>query len=628
MISAINHSQNAPQMKAIIVAVILGTIFLGAQNELMPLDAKDNGSFEVRSELTRCREQVRNGEYQEAMKSVNQIIKSFGDKNKLPEAEAVVCSIAIAMGNYEEAWKIISPYSEVNPYQSTQERAYLEVAKVLLQQGKKGEALALCNSIAERASGEIHVLAAVGCGDILMKMGQFRKAIESFTYARSYARLKLYNEDHSYDWLLKRIDSDLARAKNETDNEELGENFIIFRDAQSHRLSGKFDRAILAYDKLLEKFPVGSFSEAAIVYGAVCLASLNKTTEAEERLSKFINQERDGLFRGQALLELGRIATESRVDPKSASEIFGRLNAWIQNTRVQNQSNPRSANDMKDILAAARPLIAPPPSEKQIDAFGNIELSKLTPGMLINERTSDWYLTNLEAYCAKYMGFILFAQGDKKGSIAQFERLRVLDPESKLDEKTHPSDRSRLLWGAENGYLYAMPNELKLYSGRLRFAVLLGDFYYVTQDFVRFRQIFSRILEGDFGALQGDKIAYPQLAYATSIYWSGNRNQAFDEYLKVLTHKNTLSARRATIAVGNLTAVVDKQRAQKGRALIEQLANSEEVDEWVFQARITLATQLMSNPEQRDKLVNVLKSIPNSAGEWYQVAQAYLKEIN
>lgn len=277
-------------------------------------------------------------------------------------------------------------------------------------------------------------------------------------------------------------------------------------------------------------------------------------------------------------------------------------------------------------MPAARALVAPPATEKQFDVFGNVALTRREAGNLIDEKTCSWYLPSLEASCAKFQGFLLFAQGKNKEALKQFQRIQELDPETKLDERTHPSDLTRLRWGAEHGYLYAMPEELALYSGRQRFAVLLGDFYYVTQDFDRFHKIFRRLLDGEFGILSNDKIAYPQLAYATSVYWTESRTKAFDEYMKVIPYKNTVSARRATIALGNLISHVDGERAKQGFSLLEKLASSE-VSEWTYQARITLAAQLMAMPGQRSKAVQVLKSIPIGAVEWHHIASAYLKAL-
>jgi len=82
-----------------------------------------------------------------------------------------------------------------------------------------------------------------------------------------------------------------------------------------------------------------------------------------------------------------------------------------------------------------------------------------------------------------YLGFLCFVEGDKEGALASYKRILECDPETRrLDTSGEWNDYSRLKWGAEHGYLYAFPQELKALPGeRQRLATLLVDFHYITQ---------------------------------------------------------------------------------------------------------------------------------------------------
>ena len=210
---------------------------------------------------------------------------------------------------------------------------------------------------------------------------------------------------------------------------------------------------------------------------------------------------------------------------------------------------------------------------------------------------------------------------EKDEALAWYKKILECDPATRrMDTAGEWNDYSRLKWGAEHGYLYAYPNDLRLYdkNPRQKLAVLLFDFYYVTDRSDKAEQMAKRLLAGDFGRLAPPLREYPQYAYATALYDTKGNDAAFREYLKILPaaggRLTTWTQFRAALAAANVgRGSSDPTIRQASRGLYVRLIRSNQQNEFTDKARIELARDLVDLERRKEEGYALLRTFPTSS---------------
>ena len=136
-----------------------------------------------------------------------------------------------------------------------------------------------------------------------------------------------------------------------------GEEFVRYRDAERlRRVQQKFAEARKVYLEIVEKWPETVYAEASRLYAAKCLVAMGKTDEAKRELHVFRQSDPYGLYRGEAAIEMGRIALEHDLVPQAARGAFLLAETWLR--EVQNQK-PLNI-DRLAVPEKARQVTAPP----------------------------------------------------------------------------------------------------------------------------------------------------------------------------------------------------------------------------------------------------------------------------
>jgi len=397
-------------------------------------------------------------------------------------------------------------------------------------------------------------------------------------------------------------------------------------------LSKSKKEALGYYQGLMKRYPKSPLAERAWYMAGRLQLDLDNWSEGLLVLDRFAETYPNGPCTGEALLIVGQCSLERRVDANSARDYLTRLDAWIAQARKKHR-----------VFSAPSPIAAPRRSEDRAGEEGQIvRLSGRTVTSrpeynaeeLVRCHLTEWYLDSTELQCAKLLGFICFAGGQKDKALAHYARITKLDGDAKRTEVPGDwSDYSRLKWGLEHGYLYAYPDELDRYDARQRLAVLLADFYYVTQRFDDAAAVAQRLLKSSFGPLKGPASQYPQYLYATCVYWTRGRAEAFEEYLKVLgtgrgpIDPKTMSTtrERAAYAAGKISLEMpDGPQRRQGKELLRRMAFSGKTSRYAYQARITYAAALI-NEGKHEEGIRLLETFPESAGDWRAIALSYVK---
>jgi len=381
------------------------------------------------------------------------------------------------------------------------------------------------------------------------------------------------------------------------------------------------------YLEIVKKWPETIYAEASRLYAATCLVAMGKTGEAKPELYAFRASDPYGLYRGEAVLEMGRIALEHHLNPGAAKGCFLLLDTWLKEGRNKEPLNIEKLA----VREAATKVTTPPRQEKYTDFWGNVKKNAIEPGQLVNRKTCSWYLDDLAEQCAMYLGFLAFVEGNQDEALAHYKRILDCDPATRrLDTDGVVNDYSRLKFGVDHGYLVAYPAELAVYQQkpRQRLAVLLMDFYHVTQRFEDSARLAQRLIKGEFGALTIQAREYPQLIYAKSLYWRKSRGSAFPEYMKIVNMGRgqflTFTQCRAAFCAGNIARyAVNPKVREAGHELLGRLAATGKHNKYVCEARIRYAQNLI-NMGRRQEGLHVLKTFPRWSDNYKQEADYWV----
>jgi len=470
--------------------------------------------------------------------------------------------------------------------------------RIMAAEGKRQEALKqLDRFLSTQGKDDAFVDAAfyMGCllaedKDSLQSLGKARKAC-------NYALGLLKSRGKYYAGLLteERIRRALRQLKWDMDKLQLGRDFLMYRTAESLR-RGRRDlkKARSLYLKVVKEHPGNVYAEASALYAPLCSVALNRPAEAHGELVAFYRADKRGLYRGEALLELARLEIEYYIRPDAARAYLGQLKSWMRSAREDRTVS------ITGVKQAAKKLVAPPKTEKASDFWGNVRRQRIAPGQLVNRLTCSWYLDEIQEQAAAFRGFLFFAQGRRKEALECYRELLRSDSQIRqMEEQGVWNNYSRLKWGAEHGYLFAMPQDLAQYRGRLRFAVLLGDFYYCTQKFDRAQAVFGRVLKGEFGKLSALQSDYPHYAVGSCLYRSlgkdRRRTAAFREWEKVIaSREGTLLEDRTQLSMAQVGHLADDARVWKRSVkLAAELASARRDNDYVWRARLLYAKMLV-----------------------------------
>jgi len=504
--------------------------------------------------------------------------------------------------------------------------------------------------------------AAFHCGRSLALLGRYDDAINAFDFAHHSLRAAHPSDlpDH-LKRLARRIQVEKSKVAYLRDVSRYSLEYLLYRKAQEHRLHGRLKEAIAGYQqcvasaqetmtKLLiaklsgdlnadteagrDKIKVeeSPYTAASRLYEGLCLVELGRTAEGIKKLEAFVDQsdpKTPGLYRGEAMLQLARLHLDGRagrIDRKKADDWLYRLDEWVILARAENE-DWRFNDLLPGIRKAAKQKTDGPTQEKKRDMWGNVVESKIDPGMLVNRKTTQWYLDDLEEQCAKFRGFLLLADGHGEQALEQFRRITKLDQFAKDGEHgIDPNDFTRLKFGADHGYLIAYPQEQVVFNDNQRYVILLADLHYASSDFDEARGIYEAMLAGRYGRLTEQQKDYPRFAAGLCHYRSGDTGKAIARWEQVIEKSDgTYTEFRAAYAIGHLSRYASNPEVrQRGDSLLVQLARSKVNNDFTRKARITVAMELAKQGETKEA-IRFLERVDDGNPATHQLAMYLVK---
>ena len=233
-------------------------------------------------------------------------------------------------------------------------------------------------------------------------------------------------------------------------------NYVKLRRLQSAlKKSSKprfFNEAMKLADEIISSDPASQFAAAAAYLKGDLMASKltdkSSSTDikaAKEVLERLAKQKPDSLYKGEAMMLLGRLSLEIEWNAKDAQ-------VWYS----QAYEHFKKVREMRDTLSLYAPMsdelkkqAAPTKKATTLDQWNRIVYNDQDPLKLYNTASSPaWYIDDNEKNCAFALGFLAFVDGKFEVSADYWGKILALSPDIAATDQRLPNVQSRLLSAA------------------------------------------------------------------------------------------------------------------------------------------------------------------------------------
>ncbi len=419
--------------------------------------------------------------------------------------------------NYSKAERLLNKYASPANFESLKSpekiefmRGLLELAHIRALKDDVSGALALLNWAEGRKDPYQRAIACVKYAEILLDLGEFERAQGYLKNADEIISKRATEEntgaaigqggevaDTGAAWRELRDDSDALNA--EIESEELKQkfgatygNYVKLRRLQRIVKRSRTPRyrkeAMKLADEIMETDPASQFAAAAgYLKGEIMAARLKEDSpkqeikEAKNYLEKFVKQQPDGFYRGEALMLLGKISLEIEWNAKEAEKYYSQALEWFRKAREKRDAVSLYAAINDDLKKQSAPTQKP----TSFTGWDRIKYHQEDPLKLYNTASSpSWYIEENEKQCLFRVGFFKVAQGKFAEAKPFFIRVLECDPELKIvNSKGTPNIVSRLQAVCDYKRMIFTEDELAKLNSKERLKICTGDLYYITSQF-------------------------------------------------------------------------------------------------------------------------------------------------
>ena len=417
--------------------------------------------------------------------------------------------------------------------------------------------------------------------------------------------------------VLERMRRHLDDARRLRDIEAYGEGYVLYREAEELRRGKKpcLPEAVLRLEDLRAHFPRTVYAEAAACYTVKSLLALadrvdgparveaavadaqkeveakkarltairkagapeaaqkevkaalkdleawsrrlaavpcgEKALRAAEELAAAFSKENEfGLYRGETLLALADGWLEGEGDAEKALPLYDRAVAWFDQI-----GGIDASIEAFDVPGQAAKVSAPPPTMKQKDDWGNVKWTDLGVGKLFNRRTAAWYVPWHRMMARTRRGLCHFIRGEKAPALEDIRIILEVDEAELAARRTgFPNSYSRLKAEFEQGRMFATREELDLFKGRERTALMVAEYYFEIEDWQTAARLYRK-----FNRENRDRLGLAAKAYLDyqlgncALMGEGDRTEAYELFLRFdKTYAHTPTWPRAMMSLFSL----------------------------------------------------------------------------
>ena len=386
----------------------------------------------------------------------------------------------------------------------------LELAHIRALKDDVSGSLALLNWAEGRKDPYLRTIACVKYAEILLDLGEFERASAYLKNADEIINKHVTEEDSGVAigqgskfadigaaWRDLRDDACALKADIEAGvlKKKFGVsygNYVKLRRLQVLLKRSRSPRymkdAMRLADELLETDSASQFAAAAgYLKGEIRASRLKESSskkeikEIKDYLEKFVKQQPDGLYRGEALMLLGKISLEIEWNAKDSEKYYSQALAWFRKAREKRDAMSLYAamnDDLKHQSTPTKKLTT-------LNQWKRIIYHDEDPLKLYNTANAPvWYIDNKEKECFYVLGFLAFAGGEYDVAKSYWEKVLSLSPDiASLDQRL-PNVQTRLLQACKINAMGFWPEEKAfLKSDNLKLRVLKNEYLILLERF-------------------------------------------------------------------------------------------------------------------------------------------------
>ena len=430
---------------------------------------------------------------------------------------------------FSKAEQLLKKYSSpakfdsLNPMEKIEFlRGLLELAHIRALKDDVSGSLALLNWAEGRKDPYQRAIACVKYAEILLDLDEFERASAYLKNADEIIRKRATEEDFGAAigqggttadtgaiWRDLRDDASALKAEIEAETlkKKFGAsygNYVKLRRLQvllkRSRTPRYLKEAMRLADELIETDPASQFAAAAGYLKGEILASRLKENspkkeikEVKDYLDKFVRQQPDGIYRGEALMLLGKISLEIEWNAKDAEKYYSQALDWFRKAREKRDAVSLYAAMNDDLKKQSAPTQKP----TTLNQWKRIVYHDEDPLKLYNTANAPvWYVDNKERNCIYVLGFLAFSDGKYDNAKHYWEKILSLSPDIAAVDQRLPNVQSRLLQACRMNAMAFWPEEKAfLKQSGLRLKFLNSEYLILIEQFDEAIKGFEKLAE-------------------------------------------------------------------------------------------------------------------------------------
>jgi len=260
-----------------------------------------------------------------------------------------------------------------------------------------------------------------------------------------------------------------------------------------------FNEAIKLCDEIEESDPESQFAAAAGYLKAQLLLKnpsqdpKKAIKEAKDQLEKFIKSNPEGLYRGEAMMLLGKISLEKEWDAKDAEKYYSQALTWFKQAREKRDALSIYAPMSNDLKTQTKATQKP----TTLNKWRRTVYHKEDPLKLYNTATSpSWYVSDKEKNCLFMLGFFNYVNQQYEDAEKLWRQAGQLDLDIMgLEVSKQPNILMRLIAACKLKKMAFNSAEKKLFKNKKQRLILaLLEMRYMLADFDKMDDLCNTVL--------------------------------------------------------------------------------------------------------------------------------------
>ena len=300
--------------------------------------------------------------------------------------------------------------------------------------------------------------------------------------------------------LQKRAEILKLKLKQKELEKKFGEDYGLYAYMRLCMSKGYYDYAKITAERIYTDYPKSVFAQAAKYTYGCCLLKDSKAEPtdakriktAEDWFSAFTKEDPEGVYRGEAMLLLGKAYMESLWDADKSFKYYTKALEYFVNAR-QKQNALNLYAPLNDEL---KNFVKPEQELTTYDGFMRTVYNEEDPLKVYSTVTTPpWYINEQEKQCYYALGFILFSQDEYEKAREHWSKILSLDPTmQRMDPKWFPSAHTRLMNACRDKQItFSKSEKSDIKDKNERLKILFGEYLYYLERFGESIDLFAEI---------------------------------------------------------------------------------------------------------------------------------------